>query len=321
VPSPSPKIIGIPVCERETIAHQNLDTTPDHQPQENILSSWQSNVAKPIKCLKVKSCRTQMSEGSYTPFASIISRSLRHSMSRPAFIGRKTDTCLEWRRRPSPYPETDNISHKREIPSHQHLLLFATCKNHDIVKREETLELSRVKNPSAKDFIDPSDPSEDQQNFLNESEPTLIHETESLPELQLTDKAILTSREMIACQDVYLTTKNKISTTVQSLDQLYIHVCEVYTSLTTSKTDERNFIRKQKQGRPPDPIHQYVHVCEVYTNIATSEMDESNFIHKQKWDRPPDLIHRYTRCIQASQPPTYPTYQSEGACHFPHMPT
>jgi hypothetical protein len=103
VPPPSPEIIEIPVCERETISHQNLDTTPDHQPQENILSSWRSNVAEPIKCPKVESCQTQLSEGSYTPFASIISCSLRRSMSRPAFIGGKTNTCLEWRRRPSPY--------------------------------------------------------------------------------------------------------------------------------------------------------------------------------------------------------------------------
>jgi hypothetical protein len=55
---PSLEMIEIPVCERAIPSHQDVSPTTGHQPQENILFSWQSNIAEPRNLPNIESCRT-----------------------------------------------------------------------------------------------------------------------------------------------------------------------------------------------------------------------------------------------------------------------
>jgi hypothetical protein len=120
------------VCERETPFHQDLRTTIAQPQKPGIMfPRWQSHVIGPIKCLNVETLQTQILEGSHNPFASIISRSLRRSLVKPALVNDQSHAGLEWRRRsPSLSSVITNVVCETEAPSRPDISSLVTSIRH-----------------------------------------------------------------------------------------------------------------------------------------------------------------------------------------------
>lgn len=229
-------------------------------------------------------------------------------MNNSALSSCRTDTSLEWRRRPFPPSIViENVICEREAPSRPDISSFATSGHADgdqyqpvppSTGREEVPESSHIESPPAKDLAGLSDPLEDPQEHSNESDPTLVDETDSLPDPQVIYEAPQASNDDNTCQDTTEREEAPESSRIKCplavdlvvpSDPLKDHqdlpnesvptlIYETISSPELQKPNEALRVSDEADRRF-DQL--YIYSGEVFQDLTLQEMDEVNFVRKE----------------------------------------